>query len=75
MEHDAAHNALYFSGGEILECEGAIVGIGPDLKLYQGCMDVLDPHVVLTLGEAEELADSMIALWQEYRQKLKARRA
>jgi hypothetical protein len=73
MDFHPARNALCFEGGEVLECEGSVVGIGPDLALYQGYKDVLDPWRVLTLSEAAELCDAMIGLWQRKRLELQER--
>jgi hypothetical protein len=67
--------------GKVLEPNGGVIGLnnGPDFQIHEGWDgayqvfdpdDIYNPADILTIVEAIEVCDLMIARWQEYKRSL-----
>lgn len=80
MEIKENKNEVHFSSGKILRSHSGVIGINPKLDTYGGYDDCfgdiwdyeteIDIKVQLTGAERIEIADYMIGLWQQYKEKV-----
>lgn len=60
---------LWFDSGRKCYTNNGVIGINPDLEVFEGYDGTLDyPANRLTVDEEIELADFMIARWQRFRE-------
>lgn len=57
---------IRFSTGKHVYAHNGIIGLGPDLHVYEGYDGGIDT-AGLTAEERRELADYMIGLWTQFR--------